>query len=179
MHDAVFTRYQIEVCCWQDVFFKSIVQGSFLSYFDAFNNSKIWQNHNLMWTSARLAQSVEHETLNLRVVGSSPTLGVFSYRLTFLMKTILHTNQWSWRTRRPADDRYSWLNGLVVWFSLWVREAPGSNPGWAQIVFHQYSFLEKKLKGERGMEVWASIKQLSRLRDIRVKEFIKIRGCLS
>ena len=27
--------------------------------------------------SARLAQSVEHETLNLRVVGSSPTLGDF------------------------------------------------------------------------------------------------------
>lgn len=27
-------------------------------------------------TGARLAQSVEHETLNLRVVGSSPTLGV-------------------------------------------------------------------------------------------------------
>ena len=26
-------------------------------------------------TLARLAQSVEHETLNLRVVGSSPTLG--------------------------------------------------------------------------------------------------------
>ena len=31
--------------------------------------------------SAWLAQSVEHETLNLRVVGSSPTLGVFSDRL--------------------------------------------------------------------------------------------------
>ena len=30
------------------------------------------QNH---WGDARLAQSVEHETLNLRVVGSSPTLG--------------------------------------------------------------------------------------------------------
>ena len=27
--------------------------------------------------TARLAQSVEHETLNLGVVGSSPTLGVF------------------------------------------------------------------------------------------------------
>ena len=27
-------------------------------------------------SAARLAQSVEHETLNLRVVGSSPTLGV-------------------------------------------------------------------------------------------------------
>jgi hypothetical protein len=29
----------------------------------------------LLKTIARLAQSVEHETLNLRVVGSSPTLG--------------------------------------------------------------------------------------------------------
>ena len=30
-----------------------------------------------MGTVARLAQSVEHETLNLRVVGSSPRLGDF------------------------------------------------------------------------------------------------------
>ena len=30
---------------------------------------------NIYFQSARLAQSVEHETLNLRVVGSSPTLG--------------------------------------------------------------------------------------------------------
>ena len=29
-----------------------------------------------------------------------------------------------------------WLNGLVVWFSLWVREAPGSNPGWAQLYLY-------------------------------------------
>ena len=29
--------------------------------------------------SARLAQSVEHETLNLGVVGSSPTLGEFLF----------------------------------------------------------------------------------------------------
>ena len=28
-----------------------------------------------LFITARLAQSVEHETLNLRVVGSSPTLG--------------------------------------------------------------------------------------------------------
>ena len=27
------------------------------------------------------------------------------------------------------------LNGLGVWFSLWVREVPGSNPGWAQFYF--------------------------------------------
>ena len=31
--------------------------------------------------AARLAQSVEHETLNLRVVGSSPTLGVAFVKL--------------------------------------------------------------------------------------------------
>ena len=29
--------------------------------------------------TARLAQSVEHETLNLRVVGSSPTLGATTF----------------------------------------------------------------------------------------------------
>ena len=31
--------------------------------------------HAFEQSTARLAQSVEHETLNLRVVGSSPTLG--------------------------------------------------------------------------------------------------------
>ena len=40
----------------------------------------------VIYTTARLAQSVEHETLNLRVVGSSPTLGatlllLYSYNL--------------------------------------------------------------------------------------------------
>ena len=38
-----------------------------------------------MSTTARLAQSVEHETLNLRVVGSSPTLGATTFtKLTFV-----------------------------------------------------------------------------------------------
>ena len=32
-----------------------------------------------MEPTARLAQSVEHETLNLRVVGSSPTLGEVNF----------------------------------------------------------------------------------------------------
>ena len=39
----------------------------------------------LFGITARLAQSVEHETLNLRVVGSSPTLGDQIFFLTFLM----------------------------------------------------------------------------------------------
>ena len=29
------------------------------------------------------------------------------------------------------------LSGLGVWFSLWVREVPGSNPGWAQFFFEE------------------------------------------
>ena len=46
--------------------------------------------HNLItrvYQPARLAQSVEHETLNLRVVGSSPTSGdliLFSLKLSNL-----------------------------------------------------------------------------------------------
>ena len=37
--------------------------------------------------TARLAQSVEHETLNLRVVGSSPTLGAFFCRVEHQPRT--------------------------------------------------------------------------------------------
>ena len=40
-----------------------------------------------MYSSARLAQSVEYETLNLGVVGSSPTLGDF---FVFLYILYLH-----------------------------------------------------------------------------------------
>ncbi len=36
---------------------------------------------------ARLAQSVEHETLNLRVVGSSPTLGEQYFDFAYFKET--------------------------------------------------------------------------------------------
>ena len=39
-------------------------------------------DHAAQYVSSRLAQSVEHQTLNLRVVGSSPTLGDFLGLLT-------------------------------------------------------------------------------------------------
>ncbi len=32
-----------------------------------------------------------------------------------------------------------WPDGLVVWFSLWVREVPGSIPGQAHLSFFSYS----------------------------------------
>ena len=37
---------------------------------------------------ARLAQSVEHETLNLGVVGSTPTLGVFFFPRSFFFSSL-------------------------------------------------------------------------------------------
>ena len=41
----------------------------------------------MIFIGARLALSVEHETLNLRVVGSSPTLGAFSFSFFLLFFT--------------------------------------------------------------------------------------------
>ena len=43
---------------------------------------------------ARLAQSVEHETLNLRVVGSSPTLGANIFLLFKRYFFWIHLNNW-------------------------------------------------------------------------------------
>ena len=45
-------------------------------------NTKVQIIHAIL--VARLAQSVEHETLNLRVVGSSPTLGAILLILNLL-----------------------------------------------------------------------------------------------
>ena len=47
-----------------------------ISLFVITESTIIIKYFHLLTTPARLAQSVEHETLNLRVVGSSPTLGV-------------------------------------------------------------------------------------------------------
>ena len=56
------SSFLITASCSTVLFFGSVVYCQLLSAF--------------LTNSARLAQSVEHETLNLRVVGSSPTLGV-------------------------------------------------------------------------------------------------------
>ena len=55
---------------------------------------------------ARLAQSVEHETLNLRVVGSSPTLGVKS-RMWSLFLFSCHCHVEGSFTRPRPDSRDS------------------------------------------------------------------------
>ena len=78
---------------------------------------------------ARLAQSVEHETLNLRVVGSSPTLGakVFGYNIDWTKtvkkiptarlelaifglgdRRLIH---WATRASLPSDQLFCSKNG--------------------------------------------------------------------
>ena len=47
--------------------------------------------------------------------------------------------------------KHMWLNGLGVWFSLWVREVPGSNPGWAHLL--EISFLRTDIL---RTDCWAS-----------------------
>ena len=52
---------------------------------------------------ARLAQSVEHETLNLRVVGSSPTLGETFFH-TFVKKYFPELKNKNAATRDRTGD---------------------------------------------------------------------------
>merc|ERR1711873_398137 len=54
--------------------------------------------------SARLAQSVEHETLNLRVVGSSPTLGARNFLLFLLYMCCMG---WSLCGMTPGGGHYA------------------------------------------------------------------------
>ena len=63
------------------------------------DKNKFWQwnnQHNkghfsnTQFTGAQLAQSVEHETLNLRVVGSSPTLGGYFFLSYICMYSYEH-----------------------------------------------------------------------------------------
>ena len=78
-----FTRLIAEYCHILIVLFFSVTQNTSIDFL-----VKNFVNYRclvrfirvpiaLMGTVARLAQSVEHETLNLRVLGSSPTLGDF------------------------------------------------------------------------------------------------------
>ena len=71
-------------------------------------------------TIARLAQSVEHETLNLRVVGSSPTLGVQLFAL--------YGNNRTNRTEIPRVPTISYLSVFKILGHHPRGEPPGEEP---------------------------------------------------
>ena len=80
--------------------------------------------------TARLAQSVEHETLNLRVVGSSPTLGDFFY--------FAHQNDNLCQGEAMPTHTAALCSQVAPWLS-WLKrlsskqEIPSSNLGGASL----------------------------------------------
>ena len=81
--------------------------------------------------TARLAQSVEHETLNLRVVGSSPTLGDTLVIRDKQLVCKLHS-------RAGTAGKYVQLvsshdgGPVAQWITRLTtdQKIPGSTPGW-------------------------------------------------
>jgi hypothetical protein len=81
-------------------FFPPIFVWDSLSIMQVYTTEKV---------TARLAQSVEHETLNLRVVGSSPTLGAHFFQK---MSTLFMLGMDIYNTTDTLAPWLSWLKRL-------------------------------------------------------------------
>ena len=73
MSSMVYTQNKWCTCAPRDMDNKNVQEELFIT-------AKNWQQSKCLstvqWRSAWLDQSVEHETLDLKVVSSSPTLGI-------------------------------------------------------------------------------------------------------
>ena len=77
---------------------------------------------------ARLAQSVEHETLNLRVVGSSPTLGALLLKI-IINRMTLEAYEQSYQHSDLIPDIISLLLHMSPWRNWLARSAVNRKVG--------------------------------------------------
>ena len=86
-------------------------------------------NLDVNYSAARLAQLVERKTLNLVVVGSSPTVGA-NFTSFALVSPLL-----SARSTFPEQQQAAWPSGLRRQLKALVRKGVGSNPTAVKFLF--------------------------------------------
>ena len=94
---------------------------------DSFIQFKLYQFHTLIWLCASLAQSVEHETFNLRAAGSSPAGGFLETHTATFSSIIEYRNQMCLANNKGAMAEWSNATDL----SSVLFGGAGSNPAGA------------------------------------------------
>ena len=73
---------------------------------------------------------------------------MFAPRVVLLNSLLSWVMSRHWISVKSSDKKHTcWPVGLGVWFSLWVREVPGSNPGLAQLFcLELFNYLRRNWK---------------------------------
>ena len=128
---------------------KALVSGTSLFGGEGSNPSSV--------TMSRLAQLVERKTLNLVVVGSSPTVGV-----TFLVETFC---QWKRKATNTALISLLWRSwqrvGLIILRSR-VRSSPGAG------IFLQFFFFGGRPWPDTGLRVHSGFQKFEKSKNIEL-----------
>ena len=77
--------------------------------------------------------------------------------LTYILLSWLLLS-WEIFNKYLSCDNLQRLNGLGVWFSLWVREVPGSNPGWALSFWNFLIFIALMLQEKNSQHAVTRIR---------------------
>ena len=110
------TWYFLYLCLWKPV--NSLLQLMTIKHVQI--ETMIYERYTEISCQARLAQSVEHGTLNPRVVGSSPTLGVFFD----IPPKLIHINNVTYcslctKIYCSSSPCVWWVQ--IIWIAIWVN----------------------------------------------------------